>query len=276
MTPFEVAVPGGALRGHRSGSGEAALLLHGGAAVPDYLAPCAEALDGLFACIRYTQRGTAPSSGDPPYTIETHVADAIAVADACGIERAWAIGHSWGGHLALHLALAHRDRLSGLLLIDPLGADPAVFAEMDANLRRGLDDAGCLRLDTIEQRRRDGAVTEDELVERFALLWPQFFVVRAAVPEAPARVGVQASIETNRSIAEHYGAETLRRGLPSLGLRALFVHGEDDPLPLRSTTATAALIDGSRVETVPRCGHFPWLERPTEFRTAVELLLDPS
>lgn len=273
MTPFDVAVPGGALHGHRSGSGEPALLLHGGAAVPDYLGPCADALDGLFACIRYTQRGTPPSTGDPPYTIETHVADAIAVLDACGVGRAWAIGHSWGGHLALHLALAHAGRLSGLLLIDPLGADPGVFGEMDANLRRDLDDAERLRLDTIEQRRRDGVVTEEELVERVALLWPQYFVVREAVGETPARVGVRASIETNRSIAEHYRAETLRRRLPSLRLPALFVHGEEDPLPLRSTVATAGLIDGSRVETVPRCGHFPWLERPAGFRAAVELLL---
>ena len=34
--------------------------------------------------------------------------------DAFGIERAWAIGHSWGGHLALHLLVTHPERLHGV------------------------------------------------------------------------------------------------------------------------------------------------------------------
>jgi pimeloyl-ACP methyl ester carboxylesterase len=70
-----------------------------------------------------------------------------------------------GGHLALHLAVSHPERFAGLLLIDPLGADPGVFAETDANLRRGLSDA-----------RREGEVSEADLVERFALVWPQYFL----------------------------------------------------------------------------------------------------
>jgi proline iminopeptidase len=124
---FEVPIAGGVVHGERAGSGLPALLLHGGAAVPDYLAECATVLDGLFTTVRYTQRGTPPSGGDPPYTIESHVADAVAVLDRLGLERAWAIGHSWGSHLALHLALAHPQRLLGLLVVDPLGADPGVF-----------------------------------------------------------------------------------------------------------------------------------------------------
>src|SRR5262245_27702234 len=117
----------GVLRGHRSGSGRPALLLHGGAAVPDYLSDCAEALDGLFETIRYTQRGTPPSAGGPPYTVEAHVADAVRVLDHSGLERAWVVGHSWGGHLALHLAIAHPQRVAGLVLISTLGADPSIF-----------------------------------------------------------------------------------------------------------------------------------------------------
>jgi proline iminopeptidase len=271
---FEVPIDGGMLRGHRAGSGLPALLLHGGAAVPDYLAECAVALDGLFATIRYTQRGTPPSEGGPRYTIESHVADAVAVLDSIGIERAWAIGHSWGGHLALHLALAHPQRLLGLLLVDPLGADAGVFPELDANLRRGLTEAQRTRIDDIEKRRRAGEVTEAELIERFALTWPRFFAKPESAGAPPARVGVQASIETNRSIAGHFERDTLARGLVNVRLPALFVHGEDDPMPVRSTTSTAALIPHSLVETIPRCGHFPWVEQPAAFRAAVERLLD--
>jgi pimeloyl-ACP methyl ester carboxylesterase len=270
---FEVAVDGGVLRGHRGGTGAPALLLHGGAAVPDYMGECAVALDGLFATIRYTQRGTPPSGGGPPFTIESHATDAVAVLDALGIERAWAIGHSWGGHLALHLGHLHEDRLLGLLLIDPLGADPTVFGELDANLRRGMTDQERARVDEIEARRREGAVSEADLVERFRLVWPQYFARREKAIPPPARVGVEASIETNRSIAAHYAAETLVFGLPELSLPARFVHGADDPMPLASTERTAGLLEDARVEAIPDAGHFPWLEQPDVFRAAVERVL---
>jgi pimeloyl-ACP methyl ester carboxylesterase len=270
---FEVAVDGGVLRGHRGGTGAPALLLHGGAAVPDYMGECAVALDGLFATIRYTQRGTPPSGGGPPFTIESHATDAVAVLDALEIERAWAIGHSWGGHLALHLGHLHEDRLLGLLLIDPLGADPTVFGELDANLRRGMTDQERARVDEIEARRREGAVSEADLVERFRLVWPQYFARREKAIPPPARVGVEASIETNRSIAAHYAAETLVFGLPELSLPARFVHGADDPMPLASTERTAGLLEDARVEAIPDAGHFPWLEQPDVFRAAVERVL---
>ena len=270
---FEVAIDGGVLRGHRGGTGVPALLLHGGAAVPDYMGACAETLDGLFDTIRYTQRGVPPSQADPPYTIESHVSDAVAVLDSLGIERAWAIGHSWGGHLALHLGHLHEDRLLGLLLVDPLGADPSVFAELDANLRRGMTDEERARVDEIEQRRRGGEVTEAELLERFRIVWPHYFTRRERASPPPTRIGIGSSIETNRSIAAHFAAETLVFGLPGVALPARFVHGEQDPMPLAATERTAALFEEARVETIPDCGHFPWLEQPDAFRRAVERLL---
>jgi pimeloyl-ACP methyl ester carboxylesterase len=270
--PFELPVEGGALRGERSGAGVAALLLHGGAAVPDYMRECAERLDGLFATIRYTQRGTPPSEAAPPYTIEAHAVDALAVLDAFGIGRAWAIGHSWGGHLALHLLVAHPQRLLGVLCIDALGADGRIFGEFEANLKRGLAAEETARVAEIEARRRAGAVTEAELVERFAIVWPQFFARPEEAAPAPARAGVQASVEVTRPLGEHLDRRTLSRGLPGAQLPALFVHGEDDPLPVRSSTETAALIRHARVATIPNCGHFPWLEQPQAFRGAIERL----
>jgi proline iminopeptidase len=271
--PFEVAIDGGVLRGHRGGTGVPALLLHGGAAVPDYMGACANALDGLFSTMRYTQRGTPPSEASPPFSVESHMADALAVLDAFGLDRAWAIGHSWGGHLALHLLVAHPERLLGVLCIDPLGADGAIFGEYEANLKCAISDEQIATIAEVEKRRRTGEVTEAELVERFAITWPHFFKKRQSAIGPPARVGVQASIGTNRSLADHLERRTLARGLPSARLPALFVHGEDDPLPVRSATDTAALIPGARIETIPDCGHFPWLEQPEAFRAAVERLL---
>ena len=200
------------------------------------------------------------------------MADALAVLDAFGLERAWAIGHSWGGHLALHLLVAHPDRLLGVLCIDPLGADRSVFGDYEQTLHAKLTAEQTARVHEIEARRHAGEVTEAELVERFALVWPHYFAGSEPTLAPPERVGVQASIETNRSLAEHFDRGTLARGLPAAQLPALFVHGEDDPMPLGETPA---LIPGALVETIPGAGHFPWAERPAAFRAAVERLLRP-
>ena len=268
---FEVAIGAGVLRGHLGGDGPPALLLHGGAAVPDYLEGLAAELAPLLTTYRYTQRGTPPSTGGPPFSIEAHMADALAVLDAFEIPRAWLVGHSWGGHLALHLAISHPERLLGVICIDPLSAYGDVFAEQDAGLRRGLPAETIARLDEIEARRRAAEVTEEELVERFAVLWPQFFADpdNRLAPSPVTRVGVEASIGVNRSLAEHFERQTLVHGLPHVRLPALFVHGELDPAPSRSSVATAALIPGARVEVIPDCGHFPWLERPGEIARIV-------
>ncbi len=271
--PFELRLDGGVLHGHRAGAGAPALLLHGGAAVPDYLGGCAAELDGLFATIRYTQRGTPPSEAGPPYSVESHMDDALAVLDARGIDRAWAIGHSWGGHLALHLLVAHPERLHGVLCVDPLGADSSVFADFQATIGPRLSEDEIVRLRDVEELRRAGQVSEADLVERFAVVWRFYFAGHEPKLPPPVRVGVEASIGTNASLDAHFERQTLARGLPEVRLPALFVHGEDDPLPVRSSAETAALIPGALVETIPDCGHFPWVEQPAAFRAAVERLL---
>jgi len=271
--PFEVGVPEGVLRGHRGGEGPPALLLHGGPAVSDYTEGCAAELCDLFSTIRYTQRGARPSAAGPPYSIESHTADALAVLDSLEVGRAWVIGHSWGGHLALHLLAVAPERLLGLVCIGTLGAHD-IFAEYGENLRRGLTEAQVARLDEVEARRRRGAATEADLLERANILWPTFFVDPTRAPPNPlTHIGVRCSTETNASIADHFARGTLVQKLPTGGLPALFVHGVGDLLPLRSSTDTAALIPGAVVEVIPACGHIPWLERPGEMRGAVEKFL---
>ncbi len=271
--PFEVPIGTGTLHGHRGGDGPPALLLHGGAALPDYMGDCALLLGGLFTTLRYTQRGTPPSEAGPPYTVESHVSDAVAVLDAFGVERAWAIGHSWGGHLALHLLVAHPERVVGVICVDTLGADAGIFAEYERNLARGLTDDEIEFVREMQARRRARNVSEADLVEGFRIIWPRFFVDPSRATPPPARVGVDSSIETNRSLAEHFERRTLKNALPSSRAPTLFVHGVLDPMPLRTATETAALIDGARVEPIAGAAHFPWIEQPVAFRAAVAAFL---
>jgi proline iminopeptidase len=270
--PFEVQVGDGSLVGCAAADGAPALLLHGGPAIPDYMGPVALELEGLFATMRYTQRGVPPTTVGGPYSIESHMDDALAVLDARGVERAWAIGHSWGGHLALHLLVAHPERLLGVIAIDPLGAFD-VFEEQGRRMQRRLSADEIARVGEIEELRRTGNVTDDELIERWGLLWPQFFLHEELASAPPKHVGPACSIGTNASIFAHLELRTLERRLPDACLPVLIVHGVQSPLAVESAERTAALIPGAVFEPVDECGHFPWIEQPDSVRRAVERFL---
>jgi 3-oxoadipate enol-lactonase len=54
---------------------------------------------------------------DEPYSIELMAADAVAVLDAAGIQRASMLGYSMGGRIALEVALSHPERVDKLVLL---------------------------------------------------------------------------------------------------------------------------------------------------------------
>lgn len=265
--PFEISVDGVVLAGMRGGSGPAALLLHGGPGIPDYTGPLAAELAPLVTTIRYTQRGIEPSDSGPPYSVEVHAADALAVLNKHAIDQAWVIGHSWGGQLALHLALSHPERLLGIVCIDPLGAQSDALDEFRRNFRVRMTAEDWARVEELDARSEDADVSVPEReragLECHHLLWPHYFAdPGVAGPDYLNRYGVECAEQTSASIKEHFERRTLADGLPSVRMPALFLHGEDDPLPVRCSTETAALMQDATVEPISRCGHFPWLERP--------------
>ena len=60
--------------------------------------------------------------GGRSYTVAADVGDAAACSTRLVGRRAYVVGHSWGGHLALHVAEAMPERLLGVLAVDPLGS----------------------------------------------------------------------------------------------------------------------------------------------------------
>ncbi len=260
--PFTLEVGDGTLSGHTGGKGVPALLLHGGPGLPDYLEGLAAELGDLFTTIRYTQRGTLPSTTGDPYTVESHMSDALTVLDAFGLEQAWAVGHSWGGHLALHLAVAHPERLYGVVCINPLGALDDVLPEFRQNLTRDLSDEQVARFDELDAIPGEEA-TEEVRLERLGIIWPNYFFEPATAPPMPIKnIGPECSDGTFASIKEHFEAGTLAKGLRKVKLPVLFVHGINDPLPIKTSIDTRKLVRGSKLARIPRCGHIPWLEQP--------------
>ena len=267
-------VPGGSIVAWQAGGGPDALILHGGPGLSDYTAPLAAELGDGFRVLRYQQRGLAPAPVSGPFDVERHVADAIAVLDAAEIERAYVVGHSWGGHLALHLAVGHPDRVLGLVAVDPLGAVPDGGAsDLGENLAVRIPPAQAARARELDERALAGLGTAEEALESLSIVWPGYFAKpEHAPPMPPLEISADCYAGTFRSILWHFEHKTLERGLPSLRTPTALVLGAASPIPPEHGIATAALIPGARYRIESDCGHFPWLERPGSVREALEAI----
>ena len=150
--------------------------------------------------------------------------------------RAWIVGHSWGGHLALHLLVACPGRIAGAIIIDPLGAHLAVLEEFGERLLAPMTDGDRARVGEIEAKENAGTATPEEAKECLSLFWPSYFADPSTAPPMPAiDVSPTAYPATMASIRAHGDARTL---------------------------------DLDR-EAVEGAGHFIWHERPAEVRDAV-------
>ena len=262
------------LAGRRAGSGPSVLLLHGGPGLGfDYLRDLADELAQENDVAWYQQRGLAPSAVEGPYTVAADVGDARRVLDALGWQRACVVGHSWGGHLALHVAEAMPERLLGVLAVDPLGSvGDGRWPEFDEEIFRRTPEHVRQRAREIDERRTAGEVGEELALEGMRLVWPAYFAEPEHAPPMPElRIASERSAAMVPSIFEALPA--LEAGLPGIRVPVGFVHGSRSPMPLAASTDAADRIPGAWVEVVDGAGHFVWVEQPGAILGALRRLL---
>jgi pimeloyl-ACP methyl ester carboxylesterase len=262
---FTAETAHGPITGHEGGdpSGPAVLLLHGGPGLTDYMELLAPELDGWRA-VYYQQRGHAPSATEGPFTVGQNVADAIAVLDAVGVDRAVLTGHSWGVHLASQIAIAYPERVAGLVLID--GPGPVGDGGVPEMARKLIDrvpaSEGPVVAELLERLNSPGA-TDDDVVAWMKLLWPGYF----GSPEnvLPYPPGLRTSMVCNGTTMESL-MEALADGfadaLKSVAAPAVVLAGGGSPMPASQSEQIAALLPNSTFRVVPGAGHLVWYEAP--------------
>jgi proline iminopeptidase len=274
---FEVAVEGGLLRGSVTGRGGPVLLLHGGPGLPwTYLQPLVDELADGYLVAGYQQRGLPPSTAGPPYDLDTQVADVAAVLDGLGWERAAVAGHSWGGHLLLHVLAVLPERVSAALLIDTLGGvGDGGEAEFDAELLRRTPARDVARVEHLERQALAGEGSDGDLMESMRLLWPAYFADPASAPPFPELAfSLEAYAATFASL--HDSLPGLAARLAGGAVPTLFVHGAAGPMPVSASSDSAEAIGpAASVEVLDDAGHFPWIERPGAIRAALDAVAGP-
>jgi pimeloyl-ACP methyl ester carboxylesterase len=101
------------------------------------------------------------------------------------------------------------------------------------------------------------------MLESLRLMWPAYFADPASAPLPPARMraSVAGYVGTITSVVGHLTAG-FAESLRGLRVPAVFVLGEQSPMPVSQGQQTAALLPAAEVTVVPGAGHLPWHEQP--------------
>ncbi len=77
-----------------------------------------EVLQSDYRCVAWDERGFGETPVDGSFSYWDSANDAVALMDHLGIDTAVFVGMSQGGFLSLRAALAHPERVSGIVMID--------------------------------------------------------------------------------------------------------------------------------------------------------------
>ncbi len=160
------------------------------------------------------------------------------------------VGNSFGGHVALRIALNRPDLVGGLVLAGSSGI-----------LEKSLVSDLQIRPTRAWLRRKIGELFFDETNMSEA-------DVDRAFAELSGRTGSRAMVKLSRSARR----DELRDRIGELAMPTLIVWGRQDVVtPPEAAESFARLIAGSRLEWLDKCGHVPMIEKTEEF---AELMLD--
>jgi pimeloyl-ACP methyl ester carboxylesterase len=243
----------------------AVLLIMGGAASMDrWEEPFCERLAtaGRYV-IRYDHRDTGGSTAYPPgqpgYTGDDLVADALAILDHLGVARAHLVGLSMGGAIAQRIAVDHPERVLSVTLMSssPAGSGGSELPPMSEALHAAFSGEGPPEPDWSD---REAAIeylldTERPYVGSRGLDEP---AMRALLGRVYDRSASMASANNHFMLD---GSEMRRERLGEIAVPALVIHGTDDPFfPPAHGEALAREIPNARLVTIEGLGHElpPW------------------
>jgi pimeloyl-ACP methyl ester carboxylesterase len=193
--------------------------------------------------IRVDQRGHGESEAPPgPYRRADLAADVVALIESLGSQRAVLVGHSMGGIVSMAAALAHPERVAGLVLVGTASR----CSEKVAGWYERIAVAG----------ERDGTAG----------------LARAIYGEKTRKVvtgDAQGIAHVTRTLKSLY-EDPLTPKLADIRCPVLLVVGEKDPMGPKASAIIADQLPDARLEVVPDCGHWVHVEQPEAVLTAFD------
>ena len=234
-----------------TGTGPAVLLTHGFAASSHMFAQTVPAIATDHTVITWDMPGHGRSEAiDDPgqYSVRGFLDEMLRLLDAAGAERAVLLGHSLGGYLSLDFALAHPDRVLGLVLVD---TGPGY--RNDA-ARDGWNDMATDYAANLERRGLDGLPAGAELSKGMH----------------SSAVGLA---HTARNVLTQRDAHVID-GLPTIGAPTLVVVGELDEPFVKGSHYMASKLPDATLAVIDGAGHAPPVTHADEFNRVLRTFLE--
>jgi pimeloyl-ACP methyl ester carboxylesterase len=268
--PAIVTDDGVTLHVEETGEGEPLLFIHEFAGDHRSWEPQVRFFSAAYRCVTYAARGYPPSDvpTDPAAYSQTRaIADAIAVLDGLSIARAHVIGLSMGGFTALHLAMAHPDRVSSAVVAGAgYGAQP--------------ERADAFRVESMLTAAAFAAEGAAKVAERYAVGpgrvqfqnknprgWAEFAAALAAhssLGSALTMRGVQAARPSLYALTDE---------LAEVRTPVLVLVGDEDEGCLEPALMLKRTIPTAGLAVLPNTGHTANLEEPGVFNGVVDRFL---
>lgn len=191
------------------------------------------------------------------YNMNTWVQQTIDLMDALKIEKANLVGNSFGGALALTMAIRYPGRINKLVLMGSMGVSfPITY---------GLDRVWGYT---------PSLPNMEELLEIFT--YNHSFATKALVQtryEASMQPGFQESFSSMFPEPRQKGVEGMagnQHYIRDIKQPTLIIHGrEDRVIPLQTSLTLSGLIENSELHVFGKCGHWTQIERTEEFAQLV-------
>jgi 2-hydroxymuconate-semialdehyde hydrolase len=191
------------------------------------------------------------------YRLETWVRHALGLLDALALPRVDLVGNSFGGALALALALRHPERVRRLVLMGSAGLSFPITAGLEAVWGYEPSVEAMRRL--LDVFAFDQSLVGDDLarVRHAASLRPGYQEAFSAMFPAPRQRWVDGLASDERDLAR----------LPH---PTLIVHGrEDRVIPPSCSQRLLELIPDAQLHVFGRCGHWTQIEHAGRFSRLV-------
>ena len=242
------------------------ILLHGFGSRLETWRAVQDALAVDRRVIAFDHKGFGHSErSDGDYGPEKHARDVLAVMDALGVQRAVLAGHSYGGGVALRVALRAPERTAGVGLVDAFALQEQVPTSFAWAKAPGLGEFIFTTLFTEMPGEKYVLAFHDG--QRFATA--EVLDEVHALQERPG--STFAELSTVRGMDYANVQADYARAVAHLP--RVVVWGESDRVtPLRQGKKLAATIDAPLV-VVPACGHVPSWERPSIVQDALRGVL---
>jgi len=245
----------------------------------EYLQNGLASLERTFTVIYYDPRGSARSGrpNDPKLmSTDDMIEDLERLRRYWGLDSVTVLGHSQGGAIALGYAIQHPELVHNLILVDTCTEDHDFTAERQREIAARKDDPRFK--DAIAMMTGGNDPKTDEEFDRYLkkILPLYFYDPASAMPQfAKTDTGPLPSVWAYHAIGAPGRPVTKQEGLlDHIKARTLVFVGQDDRIcPVTEAQRLNKGIRNSRLVVLEKSGHFPWIEAPKQFFSAVNQLV---